>query len=252
MTEYYGSGRFCSEFCSKSWVSRNQSEDAKQRKIIAGQNNLTHHGMPSKFWTKERREIHSRKMKLVMSNPETRKKISDSSKGRILSLETRKKISEKVKLSHIEGRNKGWTTRRNRESYAEKFWRIVLENNNIQYKQEFKVDKPGPGCYFLDFLLLGNVDLEIDGHQHYEESRKLKDHERDEYLRSKGYIVYRIKYVDPRNSLRVKEDIDKFLSWYWNFDTSFYIGDTINEKEESNKIQINQKKSNERKYKGDV
>lgn len=66
----------------------------------------------------------------------------------------------------------------------------------------------------MTFLLPGNVDLEIDGHQHYEESRKIKDAARDEYLRSQGYVVYRIKYVNPLNSLKVKEDIERFLSWY--------------------------------------
>lgn len=108
----------------------------------------------------------------------------------------------------------GWLTRRNQESYAEAFWRKVLENNQIPFEQEYKVNKPGPGCYFLDFLLPGNVDLEIDGHQHYEQSRKEHDKRRDEYLTSQGYIVYRIKYVNPKNSLRVKEDIDRFLEWY--------------------------------------
>ena len=47
-----------------------------------------------------------------------------------------------------------------------------------------------------------------------EQCGKEHDKIRDSYLESAGFKVYRIKYKDPRNSLIVKEDIDKFLSWY--------------------------------------
>ena len=216
--EKFGSGRFCSRSCANRFNSKNQSLEAKRKKTEAGRKNLIHDGPVGAackdYWTSERRQEHSKTMSAVMSNPMVRKKISDSSTGRSLSTETRQKISKKVKLAHLEGRNKGWTTRKNQESYAEKFWRKVLEDNRIEFQQEVKIDKPGFGCYFLDFLLDKNIDLEIDGHQHYEESCKLKDIKRDNYLTSKGYTVYRIKFVNPKNSLKVKEDINRFLSWY--------------------------------------
>lgn len=217
--ERYGSGRFCSRSCANGYNSKNQSDEAKRRKIKAGKGNLVHDGSVGaackEYWTLENRVKHSKKMIKVMEDASVRKKISDSCTGRVVSKETRKKISDKLKLSHLEGRNKGWITRKNQESYAEKFWRSVLDNNDILYDQEVKIDKPGPGCYFLDFLLVDkNVDLEIDGHQHYEESRKIKDAERDSYLKDKGFVVYRIKYTNPKNSLKVKEDINRFLSWY--------------------------------------
>lgn len=209
----YGSGRFCCRSCSNRWVALNQSSEAKARKIEKGKSNLIPHS-ENLVQYRDTGISHSERMRRVMSNPQIRKKISDKLVGRTLSEESRYKISKKVRLSHIDGRNKGWTTRKNQESYAEKFWKTVLDNNGITYQQEYKVNKPGPGCYFLDFLLQGNVDLEIDGHQHYEESRKVKDEVRDEYLKSLGYVVYRIKYVNPSNSLKVKEDIERFLSWY--------------------------------------
>ena len=217
----FGSGRFCCRSCSNKWVSLHQSEDAKKRKIEKGIGNLVHKGGfgAAKPWTKEMKLKHSEIMTRVMNNPIVKKKISEASRGRKLSAESRAKISYKVKKSHLEGRNKGWTTRKKQESYAEKFWKTVLDNNGIQYQQEYKVTKSsigvsGVGCYFLDFLLPGNIDLEIDGHQHYEENRKLHDLERDQNLSNAGYKVCRIKYINPNNSIKVKEDIEKFLYWY--------------------------------------
>lgn len=221
--EKYGSGRFCSRSCSNGWVSKNQSDEAKRRKIEAGKSNLRPNP-ESLIRFSQDHDARSEVNKSIMSDPVIRKKISDKLKGRIISEESRKKISEKLKLSHQEGRNKGWTTRRKQESYAEKFWRLVLENNNIPYEQEKKVLQSDLGMtsshfYFLDFYLPDkNVDLEIDGHQHYEESRKQHDAIRDENLRNAGYLVYRIKYVNPNNSLRVQEDIDNFLSWYYSLE----------------------------------
>ena len=215
--ENYGSGRFCSRSCANGWVSSHQSDESKRKKVEAGRKNLTRHPENLVQNNLDNRDYMD-KFKLSASlskTPEVRKKLSDALVGRTLSDETRNKISDKVRLSHAEGRNSGWKTRKGVESSAEKFWRGVLDDNGILYQQECKVNKPGPGCYFLDFLLDGNVDLEIDGHQHYyEESRILSDKVRDEYLGSIGFIVYRIKFVNPENSLRVQEDIDRFLAWY--------------------------------------
>jgi len=138
-----------------------------------------------------------------------------------LSEETRKKISESVRKAYKEGRNPGWTIRRKQESYAEGFWKTVLVNNNIPFEQEKRVPKSSLGIigskhsYFLDFYLTDkNVDLEIDGHQHYEESRKQHDAYRDQKLKEAGYVVYRIKYTNPKNSVVVQEDVERFLNWY--------------------------------------
>lgn len=51
-----------------------------------------------------------------------------------------------------------WT---NGESYAEKYFREWLEKEGIDHVCQFSI-----GTYFLDFLI-GNIDLEIDGEQHY-------------------------------------------------------------------------------------
>lgn len=203
MTEYYGSGRFCSDYCAHSWTAKKQMENG---------------GLFSKeYWTQEIREEHSKLMKKIMSNPEIKQKISETEKGRTLSDEAKQKISDKVKTSYADGRNKGWTTRKNQESYAEQFWKNVLENNNIEFQQEVKIDKPGSGCYFIDFLLPGNIDLEIDGKQHTYLNRIESDEKRDEFLTSNGYVVYRIPWNEINSETGkqlMKDKIDKFLSWY--------------------------------------
>lgn len=68
----------------------------------------------------------------------------------------------------------------------------VLDNNSIGYVREYRVDK-----YFLDFLIEVNgkrLDLEIDGKQHQDLARHQHDLERDDYLKSQGYVVYRIPW----------------------------------------------------------
>lgn len=214
----FGSGRFCCRSCSNKYVALHQSPEAKARKVATGKKNLRNDTQLGKPHTEETKRKISESVRKALEDSTLRYKMSISSRGRVVSPSTRRKISEALRLSHKEGRNKGWISR-NIHSYAEEFWKSVLDNNSINYIQEFKVLKssigaPGGGCYFLDFLLEGNVDLEIDGKQHYELSRKEHDKIRDSYLESAGFKVYRIKYKDPRNSLIVKEDIDKFLSWY--------------------------------------
>ena len=114
-----------------------------------------------------------------------------------------------------EGRFVGWKTR-NIKSYAETFWHNVLQNNNIEYISEYFIDKK----YFLDFYIIKNgveIDLEIDGKQH--KSRKEHDKIRDEYITSKGIVVYRIDWNEinsKKGSLMMKEKIDNFLDFYNN------------------------------------
>jgi very-short-patch-repair endonuclease len=111
------------------------------------------------------------------------------------------------------GTHKGWKSR-NIKSYAERFFETVLNNNHISYERERYVGK-----YFLDFVI-GDIDLEIDGKQHQYADRKQSDQVRDEYLRSQGYFVYRIKWNEI-NSVSgkemMKDKIDLFLDFVDKF-----------------------------------
>lgn len=132
-------------------------------------------------------------------------------------------IRAKESISKIieEGRFQGWKSR-NITSYAEKFWKQVLDNNNIHYIREkvFEYGNLGKGeRYFLDFYIEINnrkIDLEIDGKQHKYEDRKEKDIIRDQYIKESGIEVYRIDWNEinsKQGSLKMKEKIDKFLEF---------------------------------------
>lgn len=120
-----------------------------------------------------------------------------------------------------EGRHIGWKER-NVISYPEKFWQEVLKNNNIEYSFNHAVSKRSLGLndnsnYFLDFLLAGNIDLEIDGKQHKYKDRAESDKIRDELLKANGYNIYRIEWNEvstEKGKLLMKEKIVNFLNYY--------------------------------------
>ena len=117
------------------------------------------------------------------------------------------------------GTFQGWKSR-NITSYAEKFWKQVLDNNNIQYVREYVLEYGNKGNgerYFLDFYIEINdrkIDLEIDGKQHLWGDRKEHDKIRDKYIKSKGIEVYRIPWneINSENGKQLmKEKINNFL-----------------------------------------
>lgn len=119
-------------------------------------------------------------------------------------------MKERVK----NGLHTGWKTR-NIESYPEKFFKSVLENNNLDKKYKFNFPYGG---YFLDFYFEEKkIDLEIDGKQHEYDDRKESDINRDIYLKENNIIPYRIKWKSINNEkgkLYMKNEIDKFIFFY--------------------------------------
>ena len=129
--------------------------------------------------------------------------------GHPVSDATKNKISNGMHIAVLEGRNKGWKTR-NIKSQPEKFFEKVLNNNHIHFEREKKVGK-----YFLDFVI-GTIDLEIDGKQHKYPERVKSDLERDKFLRSEGYFVYRIAWneINSENGKEImKGKIDLLLDF---------------------------------------
>lgn len=201
-------------FCSQSCANHKQQTKEAKQKI-------------SKTLKSKKIQINKDKICPICGKIFNKKSITCSIKcGHIyrikmhpITIETRKKLSEKIKQRVIEGKHKGWTTR-NIESYPEKFFKKVLKNNNIQYEFNKPILKNNlgifeNGCYFLDFALNNNIDLEIDGKQHLVKERKLHDIERDKRLRDAGWKVYRIAWKSlPKNNEYIKAEIDKFIKWY--------------------------------------
>ena len=131
-----------------------------------------------------------------------------------------KKISEIRQNELLNGTFKGWKTR-NILSYPEKFWCKILKNNLIDYKINYPIKQEnGINNWFLDFYIEINnrkIDLEIDGKQHNYEDRKESDIRRDNYIKSLGIEVYRIKWneINSENGKKImKEKINNFLEYY--------------------------------------
>lgn len=125
--------------------------------------------------------------------------------------EYRKSISLAVQKRIANGTHNGWSTR-NIISYPEKFFMKVLKNNNVSYEHNKKVGK-----YFIDFAIENKmVALEIDGRQHLLEDRQKSDIEKDIYLKSQNWKVYRIAWKSINSDVGkqyIKSEIDKFLTF---------------------------------------
>ena len=118
------------------------------------------------------------------------------------------------------GTHHGWQSRKT-VSYAERFFIKVLNNHKIPFVREYVVRKTdGVNNYFLDFYIeVGTIklDLEIDGKQHKYDDRKSSDEQRDHYLESLGYTIYRIDWNalnTPEGKNLMKFKIKQFLEFY--------------------------------------
>lgn len=205
MTEYFGVGRFCSRACANS---RNHTEETKQ-KISDGLNNSDKINHINKI----------KKYCVVCGNPLNFNNKSGYCKNcykPTITEEQKLKQSETMKLRGYPR----WNIHRNEPSFAEKFFKKVLFNNNIQYEFDYNVENDKHHFYILDFYINKRgvkIDLEIDGQQHEWEERKIHDKIRDEFLTSLGYIVYRIKWNEitsetGKQSMKLK--IDEFIDFY--------------------------------------
>lgn len=244
MTEKYGSGRFCSKSCANSHV---YTEETKH-KMSQSLKNKVSHNKGTKAYTNGMHvlyllpssDIPEGYTQVVKENPlecdcllnrtciicgqTFTPQILQSGKvsqSKTCSEECRHKLrsdnGKKVAQAVIaEGRHKGWQSR-NIISYAEQFWKKVLDNNAIVYERE-KIVTTDSTHYFLDFVINGNIDLEIDGKQHTYEDRQQHDQLRDRELSELGYIIYRIPWINPtkENDEKVKQQINDLLSFLSN------------------------------------
>lgn len=183
MTEKYASGRFCCKSCASK--NHTLSEEEKIRR------------------ENKRKELYNKR---ILKKEE---------------IERINKIITESNLPNLEksAYPKGYPNRK-RKTYAEDFWERVLQNNSIKYIPEFKVLKNDhtPGCFKMDFYLEDyNVDLEIDGELHVYCTEK--DERRDALISSRGFIVYRIPWINPKgeeNIIKVKNQVDSLLEFLKN------------------------------------
>ncbi len=200
MDKKYGSGRFCSVSCAaKNHTSGPLSEEAKHHIAEAGK----------RLGIRFREEyLLSPKYCPICRNiiPYEKRMNKTCSQSCSIELNRRNQVELVAK-----GLHKGWL-RRPLLSYAEQFWKRVLENNDIPVNHDYPVPVAGTH-YLLDFFIEPNIDLEIDGSQHLLPESAEHDKVRDERLKQQGYLIYRIPYVNPREKELVEQQIDDFLAW---------------------------------------
>ncbi len=208
----YGSGKFCSRACANSRVL---SEETKYK--ISKSSAKTAKGK-SKYdlqFCKDCGKVLSKRNKTGYCYSCNLK--SPALKERRV---TAGKKAYKTMVEH--GTHHGWQAR-DQISYAEQFFMEVLSNNNINYVHELPVRKQdGINSYFLDFYIETKdlkIDLEIDGKQHQYQDRQESDSNRDSYLSSLGYYVYRLPWNEintEEGKAIMKEKINAFISFYKN------------------------------------
>lgn len=211
MIEKFGSGRFCSQYCAHS---RTLTEETK-RKI--------RETLGSTLKVKEGKSIRIAKYCKVCGKPiKSYNKTGFCYECLNHTEEGKQALSESGRKGYQtmleNGTHKGWQLR-NITSYAEQFWMKVLDSNGIKYRREVPV-KHEKSNYFLDFVIeYGGklLDLEIDGKQHTYKERVVSDQIRDNYLKSLGYVVYRITWNDLKTDAgkqKMQQKINDFLEFY--------------------------------------
>ena len=129
---------------------------------------------------------------------------------RALSEEEKRKISSTMKKMYAEGKITGWRKRYNlTASFPEKWIMTVIENEGINNNYYFNLPFHG---FFLDFAW---VDLkkviEIDGKQHYENTKQMeRDARKDALLAEEGWQELRLPwkdvYSEPRKFIKIIKD----------------------------------------------
>ena len=216
MSEIYGSGRFCSSSCARSFSSNTNRETTNMKISKSVCKTLKDKG---KIITKELPKIFCKKCGKQL-NPHNKTKYCQECyrKFHTTSEETKKKLSKIQKDLVKSGKHRGWNSRSKIPS-TEKQWMKILKENNIPYKHDYNVSKKsigvsGNGAYKLDFLLSNNIDLEIDSTLHLREDRKNHDKIRDKNLKQAGFKVYRIKCYSNEYKKNISKVINDFIIWY--------------------------------------
>ena len=130
----------------------------------------------------------------------------------------RKKLSNSMRKVHADGNHPGWThinSRKDRRSYPERIFLGYFKNSDVYDK--YRIEEKLPiGKYFLDFAIIDlKLNIEMDGSQHYNNDDSIiHDKVRNEYLKSSGWKVYRIKWSEFK--INAKKEIDDLVSYIKN------------------------------------
>lgn len=114
--------------------------------------------------------------------------------------ETKKKLKE-IRLRFMKENPDKTAWRKNNLSYPEKLFLNKLES--LSWDKKFSIIREYSFFpYFIDFAFLNEkVAVEIDGSQHLQDERILKDNDKDELLVNSGWKVVRISENEIKNNI---------------------------------------------------
>ena len=82
-------------------------------------------------------------------------------------------------------------TSKQRETWAERKFRLLLDKKGIGYKQHYRI----LGME-VDFSFVENIVVEVDGYVHLKPEVVQKDQRKNKLLRNRGYKVIRFTNLD--------------------------------------------------------
>lgn len=149
-------------------------------------------------------------------------KCSRSYSARVNNEKRISKIKVSAKKAIAEGKHHSFDG--GRSSIVEKYWYEELTKSGLVVRQTHPVScdsiDNNNHYYYLDFLVGDHVDLEIDGIFHNDPEVSQKDQRRDDYLKSLGYLVYRVPYINPKRRYNdFMKQVSEFVDWYNNLNS---------------------------------
>lgn len=172
-------------YCSKECKNTNSHKN-HERLCPSNPNRNYKNGMKDKIpWNKGLTKNDPR----VLKNAQATSSSLKGKPGRLWTEEQKLAQSQWRKQYHIDHPeahpNRRLAGNRSKMSYPEKIAYDWLTVNNVDFEHQQKV-----GNYYPDFVVNGNLIIEIDGeHWHNEEKDRLKDL----FFEQSGYTVFRIK-----------------------------------------------------------
>jgi len=188
----YGSGRFCSVKCSRSFVTKAKRKEINEKvsSKLAGKT------YPNRGYKLARKT-------LICLECGHNKEVSITNVNRFCSKPCAMSYSQK-KLAQ-EGRHNGFPSRKEKKpSWAEQFVIDFLNARGISFSRDHKINR-----FFADFAFIEKkVILEVDGKQHTD--RKEYDKNRDSIIENEGWKVFRINWKH-RDFEYMQSQIENFI-----------------------------------------
>ena len=133
----------------------------------------------------------------LKTSEETKKKISESNRGRVLSEETKKKISEsRIKFLKENPEQHPWKRKEKFISEPCEKLKEMLRSENITFEEEYRISEKRMFSADIAFPDL-KIIIEVNGNQHYDNKGNLKPYyiRREKFINSLGWEVINIHYL---------------------------------------------------------